>query len=92
MTTKPVQFTIGTFGAPGGKYLSVLMKVTVPSMTNYVEIPQGAELLREEEDKQRKEKQKSKTWKDDVYVRSRGSSGGGGSLAGATRKLSLIHI
>ena len=92
MTTKPLEFTVATVGAISGKYLSVLMKVTVPFMTNYVEIPQGAELLLEEEDKQRKEKQKSKTWKDDVYVRSRGSSGGGGSLAGAARKATKVVV
>ena len=92
MTTKPLEFTVATVGAVSGEYLSVLMKVTVPFMTNYVEIPKGAELLLEEEDKQRKEKQKSKTWKDDVYVRSRGSSGGGGSLAGATRKATKVVV
>ena len=92
MTTKPLEFTVATVGAVSGEYFSVLMKVTVPFMTNYVEIPKGAELLLEEEDKQRKEKQKSKTWKDDVYVRSRGSSGGGGSLAGATRKATKVVV
>ncbi len=92
MTTKPLEFTVCTIGAISGQYLGVTMKVTVPFMTNSVEIPQGAELLLEEEDKQRKEKQKSKTWKDDVYVRSRGSSGGGGSLAGATRKDTRVVV
>ena len=90
MTTKPLAFTTVTLGAIGGKCLSVSMKVTVPFMTNFVEIQKGAELLLEEEDKQRKEKHKSKTWKDDVYVRSRGSSADGGSLAGATRKARVV--
>ena len=86
MTRKPVAFNVVTLGTVGRNAMSVTMEVTVPVLTNSVEIPNGAELLLEEEDKQRKEKQKAKTWKDDVHIRSRGGSGSGGLLAGATRK------
>ena len=86
MTRKDVAFTVLTLGAINGKSVSVTMEVTVPVLTNSVEIPNGAELLLEEEERQRKENQKAKTWKDDVHIRSRGGSGSGGLLAGATRK------
>ena len=86
MTRKPVAFNVVTLGTVGRNVMSVTIEVTVPFLTNSVEIPNGAELLLEEEDKQRKEKQKAKTWKDDVHIRSRGGSGSGGLLAGATRK------
>ena len=91
MTTKPLSFNVITLGSVSGKVRSMAMEVTVPFLTNSVEIPNGAELLLEEEDKQRKEKQKAKTWKDDVHIRSRGSSGSGGLLAGATRKTKVVQ-
>ena len=78
MTSKDVAFTVLTLGAINGKSVSVTMEVIVPFLTNFVEIPDGAELLLEEEDRQRKEKQKAKTWKDDLQIRQR--------LALATRK------
>ena len=78
MTRKDLAFTVLTLGTINGKSVSVTMEVIVPFLTNFVEIPDGAELLLEEEDRQRKEKQKAKTWKDDLQIRQR--------LALATRK------
>jgi len=79
-------FNAVTVGAPSGVSATLAMNVTVPFLTNSVEIPQGGELLLEDEDKPRKRQQKAKTWKDDVQIRLRGGGGSGGLLAGATRK------
>ena len=86
MKTTQSTFNAIMIGAPGGVSTTLAMNVTVPFLTNSVEIPNGAELLLEEEERQRKENQKAKTWKDDVHIRSRGGSGSGGLLAGARRK------
>jgi len=86
MKTTQLTFNAITVGAPCGVSTTLAMDVTVPFLTNSVQIPQGGELLLEDEDKPRKVQQKPKTWKDDVQIRSRGGGGSGGLLAGATRK------
>ena len=42
MKTKLQCFTVVSVGAPGGVTTSLTMEVTVPFLTNSVEIPQGA--------------------------------------------------
>ena len=86
MKTTKLSFSAIAVGAPGGVSTSLSMDVTVPYLTNSVEIPQGGELLLEDEDKPRKAQHKPKTWKDEVHIRSREGGGSGGLLAGATRK------
>ena len=92
MKTKQLTFPTVTVGAPSGVSTSLSMEVTVPFLTNSVEIPNGAELLLEEEDRQRKVPQKLKTWKDHVHIGSGGDGGSGGLVAGAARKAKKVVV
>ena len=66
MMYKELSFTCVTVGTVMGKSMTTTTQVTVPFLTNQVEIPQETELSLHFEEQPQKQKGKNRTWKDQL--------------------------
>ena len=66
MKFKEFAYTCVTVGSMRGTSVTTTAEVTIPFLTNEVEIPRGAELLLQVEEKTQQKTHKNRNWKDQV--------------------------
>lgn len=65
---KEKEFAVVTVGAMGGNSVAMTMEVTIPVLTNTVDVPEGEELFLETTAKEAKGQKRTETWKDHAAV------------------------
>ena len=65
---KEKEFAVVTVGAMGGNSVAMAMEVTIPVLTNIVDVPEGEELFLETTAKAAVGTKRKATWKDDAAV------------------------